>query len=143
MRQHDPGQSCCLHTRDGLKLDLKEWAGRAGFAQVDGMLIFAVNIHSQASVEAIVAQIPRDDRQGRLAVEGRDADVVVVLQVASVEEPADGGVRDGLGPAREVDRMVVPGPGFPHRRIGKSGQELDRNVAVLGVIAAFGVRIKI
>ncbi len=58
-------------------------------------------------------------RDGALAVESVHADIVVVLEVAAIEEPADGGVGDRFGAARQIDQMIVPGPGLTHRRQGK------------------------
>ena len=64
------------------------------------------------------------------------ADIVVSFEIASIEEPADGGVGDGLGTAGEVDQVIVPRPGLPHRSQGKRWREFDRNVAICGVIAS-------
>lgn len=76
--------------------------------------------------------------EGGLAVERLDADVVVVLQVTSIEEPADGGVRDGFRTAGEINKMIIPGPRLTHRGQGKGRRVFDRDVAVLGVITALG-----
>ncbi len=102
------------------------------------MLIFAVNVHGQTPVSAVVAQISWCDGENGFAVESRDADVEIVLQIAAVEEPSDGGVRDGFGPAGQVNRMVIPSPSFPHRSQGKSRREFDRDVTVTSVISTLG-----
>ena len=72
-----------------------------------------------------------------LAVELVHLDVVVVLEVAAVVEPGDGGVGDGLGAARQVDDVVVPGPGLALRRQRERRRKLHRDVAVLGRVAAW------
>jgi len=101
------------------------------------VLILAVNVHSQAAVGAVVAQISRGDGEYGFAVESRDSHVEIVLQIAAVEEPSDGGVRDGFSPASQVNRMVIPSPSLPHRSQGKSRRELDRDVTVASVISTF------
>jgi len=74
-------------------------------------------------------------RDGALAVESVHADIVVILEVAAIEEPADGGVGDRFSAARQIDQMIVPGPSLTHRRQGEWWRELDRDVTIFRIIS--------
>ena len=80
-------------------------------------------------------KLNRKYRNGALSVERVHTNVVIVLQIAAIQKPANSGVRNRLGAASQIDQVIIPRPGLSHRSRGKRRRKFHRDVPIFRIIA--------